>query len=211
MTITNVTIAANSATAGGGIRNTGQAIVSRNNLIADNTAGTGPDFYGDISSQGYNLIENTAGLNFIGLNQNNILGIDPQLMPLANYGGSTKTHALPLTSIAIDKGSFSGSAEGKDQRGFLRPINFPTISNAPSGNASDIGAFERQDPEITRKVVFDFDGDGKSDISIFRPSVGEWWYLKSSDGANYAAQFGASNDKITPGDFTGDGKTDIAF
>ncbi|HVE55979.1 MAG TPA: BACON domain-containing carbohydrate-binding protein, partial [Pyrinomonadaceae bacterium] len=62
-----------------------------------------------------------------------------------------------------------------------------------------------------RRAPFDFDGDGKTDISIFRPSVGEWWYLRSSDSTNRAAQFGASTDKLTPGDFTGDSKTDIAF
>ncbi len=59
--------------------------------------------------------------------------------------------------------------------------------------------------------VFDFDGDGKTDLSIFRPNQGEWWYLRSSDGGNYAAQFGTSTDKLVPADFTGDGKTDIAF
>lgn len=58
---------------------------------------------------------------------------------------------------------------------------------------------------------FDFDGDAKADISIFRPAPGEWWYLRSSDGGNRAAHFGASTDIITPADFTGDGKTDIAF
>ncbi len=56
----------------------------------------------------------------------------------------------------------------------------------------------------------DFDGDGKTDISVFRPSVGEWWYLRSSDNTNRAFQFGAGTDKIAPADFTGDGKTDIA-
>jgi uncharacterized delta-60 repeat protein len=61
------------------------------------------------------------------------------------------------------------------------------------------------------RAPFDFDGDNKTDLSIFRPSVGEWWYLKSSNGGNAAAQFGAGTDAITPGDFTGDGKTDIAF
>jgi hypothetical protein len=58
---------------------------------------------------------------------------------------------------------------------------------------------------------FDFDGDGKTDISIFRPSVGEWWYLKSSNGGNAAFRFGSQTDKLMPADFTGDGKTDVAF
>ncbi|HEX8289302.1 MAG TPA: PQQ-dependent sugar dehydrogenase [Pyrinomonadaceae bacterium] len=61
------------------------------------------------------------------------------------------------------------------------------------------------------KAPFDFDGDGKTDLSIFRSSVGEWWYLRSSDGGNRAFQFGTSNDRIVPADYTGDGKTDIAF
>ena len=56
----------------------------------------------------------------------------------------------------------------------------------------------------------DFDGDTKTDISIFRPSNGEWWMQNSSNNAVSAFTFGTSSDKITPGDFTGDGKTDIA-
>jgi putative transposon-encoded protein len=66
-----------------------------------------------------------------------------------------------------------------------------------------------QDAHITTPA-FDFDADGKSDISIFRPSVGEWWYQKSSNGGNAAFQFGNSADKIVPRDYTGDGKTDVA-
>ncbi|CAN5538574.1 hypothetical protein BH10ACI1_BH10ACI1_03930 [soil metagenome] len=61
------------------------------------------------------------------------------------------------------------------------------------------------------KAPFDFDGDSKTDLSIFRPASGEWWYQRSSNGGNYAAQFGISTDKLAPADFTGDGKTDIAF
>ena len=58
--------------------------------------------------------------------------------------------------------------------------------------------------------VFDFDGDLKTDISIFRPNLGQWWYLKSS-GGNVNLQFGAGTDIIAPGDQTGDGRTDITF
>ena len=57
----------------------------------------------------------------------------------------------------------------------------------------------------------DFDGDGKTDIGIFRPSVGEWWVNRSSTNQTIAAQFGLGTDKVVSGDYTGDGKTDIAF
>jgi cytochrome c peroxidase len=63
----------------------------------------------------------------------------------------------------------------------------------------------------TNKTHVDFDGDRKTDVSIFRASVGEWWYLKSSDGGNGAFQFGAPTDKLVPADYTGDGKTDVAI
>lgn len=60
-------------------------------------------------------------------------------------------------------------------------------------------------------IRFDFDGDARADLSIFRPLFGEWWHLRSSDGGNSAVQFGNSNDRIVPADFTGDGKTDVAI
>ena len=57
---------------------------------------------------------------------------------------------------------------------------------------------------------FDFDGDDKTDIGIFRPGPGEWWINRSAFGSAYAVQFGAGSDKLAPADFTGDGRTDIA-
>jgi len=66
----------------------------------------------------------------------------------------------------------------------------------------------------TTSPIFDFDGDGKTDISVFRPVGGsgsEWWYLRSSDGGNRAFAFGEATDTVVPADFTGDGKTDLAF
>ena len=54
----------------------------------------------------------------------------------------------------------------------------------------------------------DFDGDGKSDISVFRPSDRTWYLNRSTEGFT-SAQFGIPSDKITA-DYDGDGKTDIA-
>jgi hypothetical protein len=73
------------------------------------------------------------------------------------------------------------------------------------------GSFDCSFNEANIKSPFDFDGDSKTDLSIFRPGPGEWWYLRSSDGSNRTFQFGNSSDKLVPADYTGDGKTDIAF
>ena len=62
----------------------------------------------------------------------------------------------------------------------------------------------------SRRSPFDFDGDGKADIAVFRPAGGIWFINRSSNGVLAGAQFGLSTDKIVPGDFTGDGKADIA-
>jgi photosystem II stability/assembly factor-like uncharacterized protein len=72
------------------------------------------------------------------------------------------------------------------------------------------GAFQIN-PNPGQTPPFDFDGDGKTDIGIFRPAPAEWWYRQSSNGSTVAAQFGNSADKITPADWTGDGKADIAL
>ncbi|MGC2237791.1 MAG: FG-GAP-like repeat-containing protein [Pyrinomonadaceae bacterium] len=76
-----------------------------------------------------------------------------------------------------------------------------------NGGGNRFAVFRLQE---ATKSFCDFDGDGKTDISIFRPSIGEWWYSRSIDGGNYAAQFGNSADKLVPGDYTGDGRADIA-
>jgi hypothetical protein len=55
----------------------------------------------------------------------------------------------------------------------------------------------------------DFDGDGRTDVSVFRPSNGFWYYQGSTSGFN-AAQFGEAEDIPAPADFDDDGKTDVS-
>jgi uncharacterized delta-60 repeat protein len=64
--------------------------------------------------------------------------------------------------------------------------------------------------ETRTKRFLDFNGDGLTDISIFRPSSGQWWYLNSSNFAPSVAVWGLSTDRPIPADFTGDGRTDVA-
>jgi hypothetical protein len=70
-----------------------------------------------------------------------------------------------------------------------------------------------------RIVSGDFDGDFKTDVSVFRPSEGKWYYFRSSSatvgntpGATFNQTFwGVSTDIPQPADYDGDKKTDLAI
>jgi hypothetical protein len=67
-------------------------------------------------------------------------------------------------------------------------------------------------PTTANSQVGDYDGDGKTDLAIFRPSTGTWHVLTS--GSGYARttvlSFGQAGDIPVPGDYDGDGRTDPA-
>ena len=96
-----------------------------------------------VTSQGYNLTSDNGG-GFL-TQPGDQVNTDPLLGPLQNNGGPTFTQALLGGSPAIDQGKALGFTT--DQRGLLRPADFPGIPNASGGDGSDgsdIGAFESQ-------------------------------------------------------------------
>ena len=58
---------------------------------------------------------------------------------------------------------------------------------------ADKGSFPSWQP--VRRTPYDFDGDGKSDISVFRPSDRTWYLNRSTEGFT-SAQFGIPSDRI---------------
>ncbi|MBN1669884.1 MAG: PQQ-binding-like beta-propeller repeat protein [Kiritimatiellae bacterium] len=70
----------------------------------------------------------------------------------------------------------------------------------------DPGPGERN-PLATWVPANDFDGDGKSDIALYDPALGTWYFLRSRDGFT-TRQFGYGGTLPITGDFDGDGLCD---
>ncbi|MFN8595361.1 MAG: choice-of-anchor Q domain-containing protein [Anaerolineae bacterium] len=139
-----VTIGSGGATGGGLYNHISATLTLRNSLIANNidasTFQVFNDCSGTVTSEGYNLIEDTTGCTINGVTTGNITGSDPNVGALANNGGPTFTHALNAGSPAINAGDILGCRDEAhsllltDQRGYLR------------NGTCDIGAYEYNSP-----------------------------------------------------------------
>ncbi len=136
--INNSTVSGNSAATGGGISSLGAYLSIKNTLLVNNKGGN-CDFNDSITSQGYNLSDDTScgkWLTAAGDKNNIAAGLDPN--GLQNNAGSTPTIALLPASPAVDAipvadcTDADGAAITTDQRGISRP----------RGDGCDIGAFE---------------------------------------------------------------------
>jgi hypothetical protein len=137
-TLTNVTVAGNSAYIVGGVQNYGSGVVNLSNtIISGNTASaSSPDCAGTLNSLDYNLIQNDTTCIISGTTTHYKAGVSANLATLAMNGGPTATMALLPGSPAIDAGNDAVCAAapvgGLDQRGIARPKGFHC----------DMGAYE---------------------------------------------------------------------
>lgn len=126
-----------------------------------------------------------------------------------DYGSSTPGQALGAGSspVSIGGGSIAGLA-------CATPYHFRAVATNSSGTTNGLDAmFTTAACPLPPRPRVDFDGDQKTDPTIYRPSSGLWAVLKSS--TNYTTSqtwsWGLSTDLPQPADYDGDGRIDPAI
>jgi hypothetical protein len=110
-----------------------------------------------------------------------------------NYGASASIGIVPIAGASGNRVSISHNTTNFAEVGPGKAIGFGVESS---------------------NVFSDFDGDGRSDIVVFRPPTGMWYILYSAKNFEFAQhkafQLGLPGDVPLIGEFDGDGIADMA-
>ncbi len=127
--LTYSTVAGNNSNTGGGIASVPPASYESEGTIIATNLGAAPDCAANVTSDGHNLVGDVTGCSSFSA-ATDVIGMNPALMPLADYGGLTLTSKPGPSSPAIDAGG--NRCHKIDQRGKKRP----------KGGACDVGSVE---------------------------------------------------------------------
>jgi hypothetical protein len=176
----------------------------------------------------------TPGQNFTAITW----GVAGDVAVPADYDGDGKTDVAVFRPSSGSWYVFRSSDSSLQQLAWGTSGDVPVAADFDGDLRSDFGVFRPNDPSnlgrstwyvlesnfdfgfnlfatwglsTDKPVPADYDGDGKADIAVFRPSNGTWYIINSGPaGGTQGIAFGSPGDIPQPADYDGDKKADPA-
>jgi len=162
--------------------------------------------------------------NFAGTTTTTLYNIDSGNDSLFIQNPPNNGTQVLVGALGIDLGSVNGFDVGTNGAALaVVQLTGDTASklfsiNLQTGAASFVGPIGAAvllrgmaiAPGSAASTTVDFDGDFKTDYSVFRLSTNNWFINRSSNNSFYSFPFGISTDNFVPGDYDGDGISDVA-
>ncbi|MCI0529870.1 MAG: VCBS repeat-containing protein, partial [Nitrospira sp.] len=131
-------------------------------------------------------------------------------MILADNGSSWYISGVPDERWDNDRLHELDQVQGSD----FEALDVSSLMVDPNSGQVNLGASPTPTPtppsnptsSIPLADAADYNGDGKADMAVFRPSTGEWFVF-----GNSGIPFGSDGDVPVPGDYDGNGTADYAF
>jgi hypothetical protein len=132
---------------------------------------------------------NNGGGAFYGVQ----FGLSTDVPAPADYDGDGRA------DVAVWRDTATGTNPVVPPSFFILNSSTNTVSIANIGQTGD------------KAIPADYDGDGRADVAIYRPSAGTWLIRQSNSNGNLITPtFGNPNETPVAGDFDGDGRFDLA-
>ena len=136
-------------------------------------------------------------------------GNPPRFAARVLLGAGQSDNYWPPQIFANTQG-LAGELIGEGDTFFFETTGHSIHSERPAALARKVLAFVAR---VRDHKADDYDGDGKTDLAVWRPTDGNWYIIDSSSPTKTpkVRQWGQAGDIPVPGDYDGDGKTDIAY
>ncbi len=160
------------------------------------------------SANGYQVVSNYGGTTLTKVTNNGVSVPSPgDILAFAISDNHRDVgHTAVVTAVSVD-GNGTGTVTYMQQNASADGWGSVAVTNKTLGDG--ISAW-LHDPNVSSTVshtVGDYDGNGYTDPTTWRPSDGVW---RSYNGGVTDLQWGWSGDIPVPADYDGDGKTDRA-
>ncbi len=119
---------------------------------------------------------------------------------LTFVGGQTsRTFSIPITNDGVSEPNETLTLILSD------PTGGGTLGSPNTATVTITDLFQ----PVSELTLFDYDADGRADLSVRRP-LNNLWYVQRSAAGFSAMEWGISGDLAVPADYDGDARTDLA-